>query len=352
MPGTIIPASAPPSITAAFIALAVGIGPSAQADLSQATTTSPGGFIQAGAYPSTNGGGGAPGQDLVVNYGTGQSFQEFAFAGVSSAAATASASGPGQFGTVTNSASGSAQMGRARMMAYNSSPLGTMFSAGLANGGWKETFTVSHPSLNGQAGFMVFQVRARGTLTVTGTFNDLSGAASLTIAPYKDNIYLMQSASWSLGNAISFATRTVDETVTMTVPITFGQSFTLGVYARAAAGQGSQAFGQPQSFYSSATTDFSGGGVTWEGIASVQSGGQPVSGYTVISATGMNWSQPFGACPCPADFNCSGAATVQDIFDFLGAYFNNDPRADFNQSGAISVQDVFDFLAAYFAGCA
>jgi hypothetical protein len=42
---------------------------------------------------------------------------------------------------------------------------------------------------------------------------------------------------------------------------------------------------------------------------------------------------------------------VQDIFDFLTAYFAGDLRADFNHSGAISVQDIFDFLAAYFAGC-
>jgi T5SS/PEP-CTERM-associated repeat protein len=54
---------------------------------------------------------------------------------------------------------------------------------------------------------------------------------------------------------------------------------------------------------------------------------------------------------CPADFNDSGTVTVQDIFEFLAAYFGNDPRADFNASGAISVQDIFDFLAAYFAGC-
>jgi hypothetical protein len=54
---------------------------------------------------------------------------------------------------------------------------------------------------------------------------------------------------------------------------------------------------------------------------------------------------------CPPDFNCSGAISVQDLFDFLAAYFSNDPRADFNASGAISVQDIFDFLAAYFAGC-
>jgi T5SS/PEP-CTERM-associated repeat protein len=55
---------------------------------------------------------------------------------------------------------------------------------------------------------------------------------------------------------------------------------------------------------------------------------------------------------CPADFNSSGTLSVQDIFDFLAAYFGGDPRADFNHSGAISVQDIFDFLAAYFAGCA
>ena len=54
---------------------------------------------------------------------------------------------------------------------------------------------------------------------------------------------------------------------------------------------------------------------------------------------------------CPADFNCSGAVNVQDIFDFLSAWFAADPRADFNGIGGITVQDIFDFLAAWFAGC-
>jgi hypothetical protein len=54
---------------------------------------------------------------------------------------------------------------------------------------------------------------------------------------------------------------------------------------------------------------------------------------------------------CPADFNGSGLVSVQDIFDFLTAYFSLDPRADFNGQGGISVQDIFDFLAAYFAAC-
>jgi hypothetical protein len=57
-----------------------------------------------------------------------------------------------------------------------------------------------------------------------------------------------------------------------------------------------------------------------------------------------------GASTCRADFDCSYSLTVQDIFDFLNAWFAGDPRADFN-GGGLSVQDIFDFLNAWFAGC-
>ncbi len=54
---------------------------------------------------------------------------------------------------------------------------------------------------------------------------------------------------------------------------------------------------------------------------------------------------------CLADFNTSGGLSVQDLFDFLGAYFAGDPRADISGAGGISVQDIFDFLGLYFSGC-
>jgi ELWxxDGT repeat protein len=54
---------------------------------------------------------------------------------------------------------------------------------------------------------------------------------------------------------------------------------------------------------------------------------------------------------CPADFNNDANLSVQDIFDFLAAYFAGSGRADVNGVGGVSVQDVFDFLAAWFAGC-
>ncbi len=57
------------------------------------------------------------------------------------------------------------------------------------------------------------------------------------------------------------------------------------------------------------------------------------------------------SCECLCDIS-GGGLGVQDIFDFLGLYFNSDPRGDFNASGVISVQDIFEFLACYFTGCA
>jgi hypothetical protein len=53
---------------------------------------------------------------------------------------------------------------------------------------------------------------------------------------------------------------------------------------------------------------------------------------------------------CAPDFNADGEVTVQDIFDFLAAWSENNPAADVN-GGGITVQDIFDFLAAWTAGC-
>jgi hypothetical protein len=54
---------------------------------------------------------------------------------------------------------------------------------------------------------------------------------------------------------------------------------------------------------------------------------------------------------CPGDFNRSGDVSVQDIFDFLGAYFAGSLLADVSGDGSVSVQDIFDFLGTYFASC-
>ena len=59
----------------------------------------------------------------------------------------------------------------------------------------------------------------------------------------------------------------------------------------------------------------------------------------------------FYAWPCRADFNQTGGVSVQDIFDFLAAWFTVNPLADINCGAGVSVQDIFDFLASWFSGC-
>ena len=56
---------------------------------------------------------------------------------------------------------------------------------------------------------------------------------------------------------------------------------------------------------------------------------------------------------CPADFNNSGGEpNVQDVYDFLSAFFAGSVDADVNASGGSpTVQDVFDFIAAWYVGC-
>ena len=104
--------------------------------------------------------------------------------------------------------------------------------------------------------------------------------------------------------------------------------------------------------------------LTWTCADFVSDGTHPAtSGRTKVADMLMNYSlnSPFSApwlradhtTPCRVDFNFDGSVTIQDLFDFLNAYFTGViPAADFNRSGMATTQDIFDFLAAYFVGCA
>ncbi len=111
-------------------------------------------------------------------------------------------------------------------------------------------------------------------------------------------------------------------------------------------------------------------GSTWSAVPGVTSGGRLVvhdddgAGpsrpalyvWGDVLAPDSDFSAGIGRWGCPpvaciADFNGAGGVTVQDIFDYLSAYFAGDLRADVNSSGSLTVQDIFDFLTAYFAGC-
>lgn len=72
-------------------------------------------------------------------------------------------------------------------------------------------------------------------------------------------------------------------------------------------------------------------------------------GGTPIVDMGAYEFQPPAACA--ADFNGSGDVNVQDIFDYLAAWFTGTSAADYNGDGPVNVSDIFAFLSGWFAGC-
>lgn len=72
----------------------------------------------------------------------------------------------------------------------------------------------------------------------------------------------------------------------------------------------------------------------------------------VFAGSGAPCNQyPQTATPCClADFNHQVGVTIQDLFDFLAAYFAGSPSTDINRSGVITVEDLFNFFEAYFRG--
>ena len=331
----------------------------AQGGISQSTVTPPGGFAQAACYMS-NSPGIISGQDLVAA-GSPADSEEAGFSGNSSASASAAATS----GSVSNNASATMGLGFANLAAHNTCPNSTLFAAGMCNGGWKDTFTVNSPSLNGQSGYMVFQIRCRGTIDVTG----FAGSAGLFTSGYKNNVELgtnahfnrgpsdaistdRQRTQWALSSFGSPDSRTFDGVVTMAVPVTFGQSFTLGVYASGRAGQRSSS---GVGGLSSGT--LSNGEVTWNGVSGViTSAGAPVADASVLSGSGVNWLVPWTPCGS-ADFDGDGdVGTDADIEAFFACLAGNccatcfGGGADFNGDGDIGTDADIEAFFRVLAG--
>ncbi len=105
---------------------------------------------------------------------------------------------------------------------------------------------------------------------------------------------------------------------------------------------------------SQSTILYSSSNAAWGGLyvgGAIRAVGNNAQNQNGVESQGI--ARLVTTCPpaCPADFNGAGGVTVQDIFDYLSAYFAGDLRADVNASGSLTVQDIFDFLTAYFAGC-
>ncbi len=342
----------------------------AQGALSQSLTTAPGGFVQAASYSITNGVPN-PGDDLL-SINSPQDAEEHGFSGNSAASADAAFSGS----PTVNSVSATATFGAFRVLAVNSTLSTEFFPASMANGGWKEMFTVSHPALQGQPGFLNVQVRVRGSEQATG----ISGSALLLLKAYRNNASIPSNPYFSPGNSdvanpsdqygrwglATFGnpntdSRVVDGVVTFSVPITFGEPFSLGVYALAYAGlRSSGGFGTP----CTSRADFSAHGVTWNGISAVRdASGVLISGSTIVSGSGVDWTDPYNPCVADVDDGSGtgtpdGGVTIDDLIHYLTLFELGDVGADVDDGSGtgtpdlgVTIDDLIYYLTRFEAGC-
>jgi hypothetical protein len=169
-----------------------------------------------------------------------------------------------------------------------------------------------------------------GTLIVAGDFSYAGGAPAKNIAAW-------DGSSWSpLGAGL-------DGAVTSLLALPNGDLLAGGGFTHS----GTISTPRLARWNGSVWSDVHGGFPASSVVSMVPFQGDVVIGLYAGSALYRLTTRP----ACPADFDCSGAAEVPDIFAFLNSWFGGSPAADANFSGSLTVQDIFDYLGAWFAGC-
>ncbi len=195
-------------------------------------------------------------------------------------------------------ASGQAVMGQMKLYAYSRATPAAGFAQAEATAGWADTFTLN--PLNaadiGKTASFTFAMHVEGTLAGQGATDSFNSGAGFGITPYIDNATLVPigpGSAFSVSGQGQFGfpyNQTVNQTVLFTGNVTLGTAFQLGVFARAIAGNSSS--GGVYSF-NEATVDFLNT-VSWAGIAGLTLNGNAVA-YTLASASGIDWTQPYAA---------------------------------------------------------
>lgn len=212
----------------------------------------------------------------------------------------------------------SADFGHIHVAATSTGPNQVLFPQGAGQAGWTDRLTITAPGQSG-SGTLVFTVHVDGHLHEDGP----NGRPGFFITPYNQGSVVNRDAIFDAANptpvvgsgtSLGYQSRVwfapavsnvsdlvVNENITFSVPFTFGQQFSLGLYAIAVASNGSFGAGTVDSVSSS---DFKNTAV-WSGVSEVLAGGQTVA-YTINSASGVNWASSLEQVPEPASLALFG----------------------------------------------
>jgi len=193
---------------------------------------------------------------------------------------------------------GESVMGQTRLYAHSRARQDSgAFPLAVATGGWVDmlTFNPADPAQIGQEASFSFVIDVGGTMSGQGANHSYNSLVRFGLRPYKNDAFFAPGPESDFfvqgqGQQGFPYDHTVNQLVTLTTTVTLGTAFELGVFARAWAGNAS--YGSVQAF-SEATADFSNT-ITWAGISALTLNGNAVP-YTLASASGIDWTQPYVA---------------------------------------------------------
>lgn len=266
----------------------------AQAGPHQSTTPVPGGFVSACASPYSAGTSWTPGLDLTAPFSNGPGSavcDSTTFAGLAVGSASASQAS----GSTANQATSSAGLGHIHLEAVNQGRYSDQFPIGVGGGGWRDTVTIQMAGLEGSAAIWTFAVAVDGSLHAED-----GGRIKAELNAYKNGQELSKNvAGHDRGDSDLFTTdrqrvawsvsrdgdRIIDDRIVFAVPVTIGQAFDFGVYATLAA---STAAFSGSNQLTHASGDFMHT-FRYAGSWGLSIGGEPVAGYGIDAASGVNW---------------------------------------------------------------
>jgi hypothetical protein len=191
-------------------------------------------------------------------------------------------------------AEGYAQMGQLGLASSFRSNSSFGFTVAAATAGWNDVLMIApqNPAQNGQSAVFSFPLAVSGVLKALPMGNS---GTQVKIGAYRDNGQNGFS-QWSVGGqgqTFYPYDEIVNSTIILGLPVTLGQPFQFGLYARATSGSASSG----PNWISEASNEFLTT-ITWQGVDSVTVGGQQIA-YTLSSQSGTDWTQPFKPASVP-----------------------------------------------------
>lgn len=221
-----------------------------------------------------------------------------------SSGATSSASSRAN-ALANTSASGQASLGTLKLYSELQTPGGAAatFPVSITQAAFADTVTVNLAGHTGENGYLLVGVHVAGSLDAQRN----AGSAALSVAAIKnDNTLSAFNSGYDrgTGNVTSTDRQTavwaaasypvpgplhdhqdIDQHITFSIPVTFGTSFEMELIALSISGTRNST-GSGLSMSDFAHT------ITWDGVSGVRLGNAPVSGYSVTSLSGVDWTLP------------------------------------------------------------